>query len=311
VIRQRITVAGLTAALTLLLAAGAQAAPGDIYTFDPVSKPGAVPRILRIDPATGAQAAVATGTFDAAGAFGLAREPGGTLVLANGIEGNLARINPATGGVTYFATDLTTPRSIAIDTNGDIYVTDQTGDFVYKVNPATGAKTTLASGGALNTVRGITIGPGGDLFLNDSAGVFRLSKAGGVPVLVKAGAPIANPQDIVAGSDGFLYVTNFGGEVIRVTTAGVAGAVASGAPLVNLNGAALDAKGNLIVSDQAAFGSGAIFRIESPVVTVGSGNLLEDPRGMVAEPLVPASPGRPRPRTRRSGGSSPPRSPKA
>ena len=288
---RRILIGLVVAAAVSIGAGSASAAPGDIYTYDPVSQPGNVPRILKIDPNTSAQSVVASaGNFDPNQAFGLAREASGNLIVANGANGNLVRVDPANGQQTAFSPGMTTPRAIIVDTNGDLYVTDSgTGD-VFRVNPGTGARTPL---GNIPGARGITFGPGGDLFINTSSDVIKLPKAGGTPAPLPSGGLLQNAQDLVFGKDGNFYLADFNvNAVIMKTPAGPESIVASGAPMVSPQGTAFDANGKLLISDQAAFTNAAIFRVEGSAKNVLSKDgMLADPRGMVAEPLAPAGGG--------------------
>ena len=104
--------------------------------------------VVKVDPLTGAQQRVASGPlFDFP--VGVATEAAGTLVVSNfaaAAHGDLVRVNPTTGVVTVLASDFHNPAGVAVEASGSIVTSDYRGGTVVRVDPASGAETTVASG---------------------------------------------------------------------------------------------------------------------------------------------------------------------
>lgn len=74
--------------------------------------------------------------------YGLRYLPDGDLVVAVGHEGSIERID--TAGVRYTLREgLTFPNGVAIDMNGLAYITDFSGQLVFRIDPVTGESTDL------------------------------------------------------------------------------------------------------------------------------------------------------------------------
>jgi hypothetical protein len=175
----------------------------DMGEFAQGSTPAADGRIIRVDPASGAQTVVSRGG-ELVDPAGIAVAPNGTLyVLENvGLGGNprvplggrpaVIRIDPATGNQSVVTRDdaLCYPFGIALEPSGGILVGDF-GDLIvggptqvdcvpnssqifpgalYRVNPATGALSLLSvndatRGSTLRGVFGVAVAPGGGIFV--------------------------------------------------------------------------------------------------------------------------------------------------
>ncbi len=135
-------------------------------------------RIVRVDPATGAQSVVASdGKLTAP--LGVAVAPDGTIYVAdsgNNSFGQILRVDPATGEQTdvsnLFNFPWIDPTDIAIGSDGLLYVTDSDAfgphsssgssvgpGGVVRVDPATGATSTVAAGGDFIDPTGIAVTP--------------------------------------------------------------------------------------------------------------------------------------------------------
>jgi hypothetical protein len=144
------------------------AADGAVLVADrgPANGPGAV---LRVDPKTGARSLVSANNAPAGGPAlvdptGLALAANGDILVVDpnafGGTGGVIRVDPATGARSAVSSNafspggpsFANPGGIAVAANGDILVTDlgsgAGSGSVIRVNPATGARSTLSSNAA-------------------------------------------------------------------------------------------------------------------------------------------------------------------
>jgi sugar lactone lactonase YvrE len=224
--------------------------------------------VISVDPATGTKSTL-TANGNPPGfprletPSGMAFEASGDIVLVDAWEVAGAtypseiRVDPDTGARTLVSgnnspvggPDFATPHGIAVEASGTILVADP-GAFplynggIIRVDPATGVRTTLSRNGA----------PAG-------------------------GAPFENPWDVAVAPNGDIYVVDFhspsGGDVTRVdpvtgdrTVISRNNSPVGGPSFVWPWGIALDANGDILISDFQAFGgTGGIIRVD-PVTGV-------------------------------------------
>jgi hemolysin type calcium-binding protein len=299
--------------LALGFPAEAAAAPGDILVAD-YNAFGGTGGVIRVNPATGARTTVSENTMPAGGPsfvepVGVALEANGDILVADihafGGTGGVIRVNPATGARTTVSSNtmpggaplFADPLGIALEANGDILVAD-VGAFggtggVIRVNPATGARTTVSSntmpagGPSFLDPAGIALAANGDILVADAnafagfpGGVIRVNPATGARTTVSentmpAGGPsFVEPFGIALAANGDILVADanaFGGTggVIRVNPATGARATVSsntmpagGPSFNNPTGIALAANGGILVVDAGAFGgTGGVIRV--------------------------------------------------
>jgi hypothetical protein len=122
---------------------------------------------------------------------------------------------------------------------GRLIVTDsgdfQTSSSVFSVDPTTGARTVVGTGGSLDNVRGVVIGPTGSVdtvnagfgfpgfnrppsLVNLALGSGAQATISGGSGAVGAGTAFANPYGVAAGVNGLLYVTDAGDSATKTPT---------------------------------------------------------------------------------------------
>lgn len=197
----------------------------------------------------------------------------------------------------------TLPAGIAVDTSGNVYVSDIGNHNIRKITPI-GAVTTLAGGtagfadddvdDAVSTARfknpwGVAVDDSGNVYVADTGNnvIRKITPAGLVSTLAGAvglagfadgsgdAAHFRSPTGIVMGTDGHLYVVDQGNSVIRkITTAGVVTTVAG---LASTPGNA------------DGLGSEARFRTPTGICTDSSGNLyVADSGNNLIRKITPA-----------------------
>lgn len=197
----------------------------------------------------------------------------------------------------------TLPAGIAVDTSGNVYVSDIGNHNIRKITPI-GAVTTLAGGtagfadddvdDAVSTARfknpwGVAVDDSGNVYVADTGNnvIRKITPAGLVSTLAGAvglagfadgsgdAAHFRSPTGIVMGTDGHLYVVDQGNSVIRkITTAGVVTTVAG---LASTPGNA------------DGLGSEARFRTPTGICTDSSGNLyVADTGNNLIRKITPA-----------------------
>jgi sugar lactone lactonase YvrE len=176
---------------------------------------------------------------------GVAVDGGGNVYVADSYNHVIRKINASgsvstlagkvelKGGVTVggfaegkgAAAKFRTPRGVAVDGAGNVYVADTENAVIRKILPDGSVKTLAGSAGSVG-------------YANGTGTVVRFSA----------------PQSVAVDASGNLYVTDAGNQVVRkITQAGLASTVTNGlARFPSPRGIAVDRQGNLLVSDNDA-----------------------------------------------------------
>jgi Bacterial Ig domain len=195
-----------------------------------------------------------------------------------------------------------------LEADGDILVADagsfgSTPGAVIRVDPVSGAQTTVSSGGSFEGLEGVALEADGDILVSSSglgsggpSAVIRIDPVTGAQTTVSTGGDFADPRGIALEADGDILVADQIAEaVFRVDpVSGAQTTVSSGGSFVSPLGVALEADGDILVADASAFnGQGAVFRVD-PVsgaqTTVSTGGSLRGPRGLAVVPPPNALP---------------------
>jgi sugar lactone lactonase YvrE len=159
---------------------------------------------------------------------------------------------------------------------GDILVVDANSfngnGGIFKVDPATGAQTLIATGGFLQEPVAIAIEADGRILVTDRTGlVIRVNPATGEQSVVSQHGLFVDPFGLALEANGSILVADAGyggsGAVIRVDPAtGQQTLLTSGGFLENPYGIAVEANGNIVVADNSSHvppftGQGGIIRV--------------------------------------------------
>jgi hypothetical protein len=110
-------------------------------------------------------------------------------------------------------------KSAAVTINpGDILVADFSAfgglGGVIRIDPNTGAQTTVASGGSFVDPVGIAVAPNGDIivvdenaFVGQPGGVIRVNASGQSTIV--SGSPLVSPRGIAIAANGDIYITDY------------------------------------------------------------------------------------------------------
>ena len=148
---------------------------------------------------------------------------------------------------------------------GDILVADEDAFSAYggviRVDPATGAQTTVASGAPFSSPGDVAVEADRDILVADQeafggpGGVIRVNPADGAKTTVSSGGSFVDPSGIAVEADGDILVADAnafggGGGVIRVDPAtGAQTTVSSGGSFQQPSDIALEADGDILVAE--------------------------------------------------------------
>jgi hypothetical protein len=205
---------------------------------------------------------------------GIALAPDGKAYVSDRQRDELLRLDLATGALSHVA-DLQNPTGIAMDKAGKLLVTD--GIALRRIDPGTGAITTVATGAPLDDPRDVAVQLDGTLYVAGNRQVVRVNPTTGATSVLATGEPLSDPRGIDIEPDGDLVVADGrfgGGAVIHVDRE---------------------------TGTKSVLASGRAFRVPSGLGVVGgagvdqSGGGNGDPDGPAAPPDPPDPPDPPGP----------------
>jgi len=127
--------------------------------------------------------------------------PAGSVTTLAGIPGTPGFANGPGQSATFAY-----PQSIAIDADGNLYVTDSLNRAVRKVTPA-GVVSTFVSSvgpGSFGQLAGVAVDAAGNVYMTDYTGIYEVGPGGGVAVKIAA---LSGATAITVGPSGTLYIT--------------------------------------------------------------------------------------------------------
>jgi len=244
---------------------GLTTGPGGAIYFTGAGAPGSPAGVYRVNPQTGAITTITTATSPSADYFrGIAVEPTGSLVVST-LDNDILRIDPTTGARTTLVPVggfLTYAPFLQVGPDGTIYASSQNaqGYYIARVNPVTGAQTTVTSGQFFTALKGFAVAPDNTLY---AANVSHASPAPGEEMgqILRI--------DPAAGHQSVLYTSN-----------------TNPTDVFNPYGIAVDPQGNVLVADQQSPSNdvvdGAVFRFDrltgARSLVYAGGRLEQDPQ---------------------------------
>ena len=123
--------------------------------------------------------------------------------------GGYTTVNRLASGFTFGL-----PSGMAVDGNGNVFLSDATNVAIYEILAAGGYTTVnqLASGFAFKAPLGVSVDTAGNVFVADGnfTTLFEILPADGYTQVVPLGAGLGSPQSITAGANGNVYVPDVG-----------------------------------------------------------------------------------------------------
>jgi len=220
----------------------------------------------------------------------------GDIIVSDDTAG-IIKVDPAgDGGVPGSAQTIISPTlnlvefsftGIAIDASGNI-IASSIGAIpaIIKVNPTTGAKIVISSGGSLSDPAGIAIAANGDIIVANvgfPTAIFKVDPTTGAQTIISSGVLLGSPNGIAIAANGDIIVSDFDiGNIIKVDpTTGTQTLITSpsfpfqaGGPIGEAGGIRIAANGDIIVA--GSFPAG-VFKVDPTTgaqTTISSGGDL-------------------------------------
>ena len=217
------------------------------------------------------------------GAHRVVRIVTATFAVAATMSASLMVAAPASQASTpstIYTSGFATPAGIALDSAGNLYVSDYAANTVTKVVSTSGAPTFTSMGSGFRNPLGVAVDPANNVYVADylNSRVVKISADGTTQSDVSSG--FTYPTGVATGPSGDIYVTDVT-DVVHVSADGSKTTVVQG--FVNAQGIARDQVGNLFVTDTKD-GVGYVARIDHithKVTTIANG--FQRPVGIALE----------------------------
>ncbi|MEU4343182.1 serine/threonine-protein kinase PknD [Nocardia sp. NPDC023852] len=260
------------------LAAAASAAVGDSAAGTTRGVPARHGRRIRLAPKTAwllAAAVAATVVAAVAVVIGVQRESGGDSPTP------IAPAHPSQTPLSF--TGVSLPTDVAVDTAGNVYVTDMGNDRVVRLAVGASAPTPLPFTG-LNNPQGVAVDTAGNVYVTDTSNdrVMRLAAGASTPTPLPF-TGLKNPHGVAVDTAGDVYVADWGND--RVVRLAAGASAPTTLPLTGLQdpqGLAVDTAGNVYVTE---LGTERVVRLaagaSAPTTLPFAG--LKDPQGVAVD----------------------------
>jgi streptogramin lyase len=195
----------------------------------------------------------------------------GDILVANRGAGKVVKVDPLSGARTVITSGPAgefDPDSIAFGPNGELYVAafrqrSETRTDIFRVDPATGSRTSVAGGLPLTILHGMAVEKSGTLLVSDTSTIFRVDPTTGSITPLSSGENFRQLLDLTLEPSGSIVVTDNlaeGGTLFRVDpVTGAQSVVSTGNLFRNPHGTFAGPDGVLWVIDQDAK---AVFRVD-------------------------------------------------
>jgi sugar lactone lactonase YvrE len=191
--------------------------------------------------------------------------------------GMILRMSPVGIGTPItFADGLASPKGLAFDGTGRLFVADASAGSIFLFNTPDGAAATYVSG--LSAPVAVTFDTAGSLYVGEagSGNIIKYTHDGARTTFATG---LGAPAGLAFANNGNLFVADFsGGKIYQVTPAGTASTFASG--LSFPAGLAFDSVGNLFEADS---GSGSILKFAPDGTSTTFASALSNPYGVAFE----------------------------
>jgi tripartite motif-containing protein 71 len=183
--------------------------------------------------------------------IGIAVAPNGTIYVPDQDLHRIVVLSP-TGPLGYIGED-GTPRWIAVDSAGDLYILDAHND-VEKLSPKGVLLATLGASANLNRPQGLAVDAAGNIYVAEggAARIVRLTPSGAVSGYLGEDAGLNGPQSIAVDTAGNVYVADTGNNrIVKLAPDGrLLAVLGSSVQFDDPTGVAVDAAGNVYVADR-------------------------------------------------------------
>jgi sugar lactone lactonase YvrE len=176
------------------------------------------------------------------------------FVLVMGLSVMCAASQPATAQVTFLgaqrtvaATGLGTPNGAAVDSLGNLYVSDTGVNHVVEIDPTGNQMLVSMSPLTLSAPLGLAVDSAGNLYVSDDGNgrVVKVPAGGGAATVLAA---VPTPNGLAVDASGNVFVAdNVDGSIVKITSGGVTSNFEMG--LTNPLGVAVDVAGNVYLAD--------------------------------------------------------------
>ncbi len=203
------------------------------------------------------------------------------------------------GTVAPIASGYTTPRGVAIDAAGNLYIADSGANTVYEV--AQGSSTPVSLGSGLSAPQGVVVDGAGNVFVADTGNnrIVEIPSVSGSPstagqtIVISsgtslAGSPLNAPDGITVDGAGNLYIADTGNKRVLCVPYGggwnPSSALVLGSGFTAPSAIALDTAGDVYVADAS---TGDVYELQAPVTNVLQSTVAtgyNTPTGLAVDP---------------------------